>query len=438
MTSTIPPHRNPHPLDRALHALNSVLVFWFFAFAVSGPKASHATTALLALSLATLPATMRKGREIWEQAAPWLIGLSAYCAYQIAYRLLDSGLDARFDPPARYLGAIPILFHLARYGFRIEALWAGIAAGCLVGGTAGIHEVLFDGVARAGAGHHPIAYGSMLALLTMTALHGATTATPPLWRITLCAGVVAGLAGILLSGTRGLYPVLATCVALICYWHLRRRAISPRRLVLAIAGPLVAVTAIALQVPTVEQRIEETRQEYVQLSDGNLETSFGHRLQMWHVGIFIITERPLFGLGPHVSARLPFARSFIAENGYNEAVLTLYDHLHNLFINEAATFGLVGLALLVLLLHGALGRMNGPSREVLMIAVLVISLEGLTETVLNHQRFMILFVMLATVLRAQQIAAGSEVQPVTLADRASQAESDAVAVPRAGGNRAHP
>ena len=82
------------PLERTLHSVNSVLVFWFFACLITGPKNSHATTALLALSLVTLPATLRIVPRIWNQAAPWLVGLSVYCAYQIAY-LKAAGLPLK-------------------------------------------------------------------------------------------------------------------------------------------------------------------------------------------------------------------------------------------------------------------------------------------------------------------------------------------------------
>lgn len=396
--------QNSSPLERTLYGFNSVLVFWFFAFLITGPKGSLATTALLILSLATLPATMHMAPRIWSASAPWLIGLGTYCAYEIGYRLIDGGMDARIDPPARYLGAIPILFYVSRYGFSIKALWAGLSLGCILGGVAGMREVLIDGAPRAGVGHHPIAYGSILALMTVAALHYLTVAKTTAWRILLSLGFIAGLIGVLLSGTRGIYPVIAACVAYIGYRQLKQQGIPARTILLVVSATLGITTVIASQIPAVQKRFEQTRSEITLISKGNLETSFGHRLQMWHAGLYIISERPVFGLGPDTKKRLPFARDFMDEHKYNKSVLTRYDHLHNLFINKAASFGLVGLAVLGGFLFGALRGASSEARGVIALAIIIILLEGLTENVLGHQRFLMAFVVLTTILRAQQIA----------------------------------
>jgi O-antigen ligase len=390
-------------LERTLHIANSALVFWFFAFLITGPKNSHATTALLALSLVTLPATLRIVPRIWNQAAPWLVGLSVYCAYQIAYRLIDGGLDARIDPPSRYLGAIPILFYLARYGFNINALWAGLAIGSIIGGVAGAHEVWVENLPRAGVGHHPIAYGSLLAILSMSSLYGATIFRETSWRILLSIAFLAGLTGVLLSGTRGLYPALAACMAFIGYRTLRQAGVARQTVWIAAIFSLFLTIAIGSQIPAVKERLLETQREYAEIYEGNLDTSIGHRLQMWHAGLFIISEQPLFGLGPDVTKRQAATEAFMEEHQYGPWVLRIYDHLHNLYINEAATFGLIGLSALAGLLFGALKGASGPTRTMISLAITIILLEGLTETILNHHRLMMTFVILATLVRAQLI-----------------------------------
>lgn len=430
--------QNASLVERTLYGFNSVLVFWFFAFLITGPKSSLATTALLILSLATLPATVRMAPRIWAVAAPWLIGLGAYCAYQIAYRLIDGGMDARLDPPARYLGAIPVLFYLSRYGFNIKALWAGLAIGCIVGGLAGIHEVFVDGAPRAGVGHHPIAYGSILALMATAALYGLSNAKTLAWRILLSAGAITGLLGVLLSGTRGLYPALVACIAYIGYRQLKKRAIPVSTVLFAAFATLAVITVIASQIPAVQKRVEQTQTELTRISKGNLETSFGHRLQMWHAGLYIISERPVFGLGPDIKKRLPFARDFMDGHKYNRSVLTRYDHLHNIFINEAASFGLLGLAVLGGLFFGAIHGLSGEARGVIALTIIIILLEGLTENVLGHQRFLMAFVILTTILRAWQIAIESSGSKVTSDSQASPKACGGGQAPRWAGNTPSP
>lgn len=418
--------------------MNSALVFWFFAFLITGPKNSHATTALLALSLVTLPATVRVAPRVWAHAAPWLIGLGAYCSYQIAYRLIDGGLEARIDPPARYLGAIPILFYLARYGFNIKALWAGMAVGSLIGGVAGAQEVWIEGAQRAGAGIHPIAYGSILALLSMILLYGATIFRETTWRIFLSAAFAVGLTGVLLSGTRGLYAALAVCMAFIGYRALRQAGVSSRAVWLTAAFSLILTIAVASQIPAVNERLQETQREYAEIYEGNLDTSIGHRLQMWHAGLFIISERPLFGLGPDVTKRQTATQAFMEEHQYGPWVLRIYDHLHNLYINEAATFGLIGLTALAGLLFGALKGTFGPTRTMINLTIMIILLEGLTETILNHHRLMMTFMILVTVLRARLATETIGARNLTLSGQASPSAFDGAEGRIPGDSRPHP
>ena len=159
---------------------------------------------------------------------------------------------------------------------------------------------------------------------------------------------------------------------------------------------------------------------------------------MWHAGLYIISQRPIFGLGPEVKKRLPFTQDFMAANKYNKSVLTRYDHLHNLFINEAASFGLAGLAVLGGLLFGAIRGVRGEARGVITLALIIILIEGLTENVLGHQRFLMAFVILATVIRARQIVTESREKQIIPDLQANPAACGGDPAPRWAGNTPNP
>lgn len=390
-------------MARGLRYVNSALIFWFFAFLVTGPKSSYATSALLVLSILTLPLSAGQLRTTLKRSAPWMLGIAIYCLYQIAHRIVDGGLGAQTDPPARFLGAIPIFVYLARYGFKIEALWAGLAAGCAIGGVAGVQEVIVNGAQRAGLGHHPIAYGSLLGLMGMSCLYAATIHRHMLWRAVLLAAAAIGIIGVLYSGTRGLYPALAACIAYIGYGVLKKRGLSCSTIIVATIASISLVSAIAWQLPSVQKRAQETLTEYKRLSQGNLETSIGHRIQMWHSGLFMVSQSPVFGLGLDTEKRKAVSLGFLKEHKYNPSVLTRYDHLHNLYLNEAAAFGLVGLATLLGLLFGAIRGTSPPYRGAIAVALILVAIEGLSEAVLNHNRLTMAFVILVTVLRAHSL-----------------------------------
>ena len=126
------------------------------------------------------------------------------------------------------------------------------------------------------------------------------------------------------------------------------------------------------------------------------------------------------------------------EHRYNPAVLTAYDHLHNLYINETATLGLAGLAALAGLLYGAIGRTSHPLRGAIVIALAIILIEGLSETVLNHHRMMMAFVILVTLLRAQLANEAIDTRNLTPSALASPSASDGAEGRIQAGSRAHP
>jgi len=412
-------------LENTLYVINSALLLWFFAFVIAGPKYSIATSTLLALSLLSLPLTIRTHPDLFRQLPPWLLGLGLYCLFHIGYRLLSHSEQLRIDPPARYLGAVLAYVHLARYGFSLHALHAGIALGCLIGGFAGIHDVLIQGAERAGVGLNPIAYGTTVALLAMACLHIATQYRNRLLIGLLGVSALIGLAGVSYSGTRGLYPAIAIGLLYLGYRLARRHRISRVRFISITAGMACLIGMLAYQVPVLENRIDQTRLEYAELLNGNFSSSAGQRLQMWHIGFYLFGEHPWLGLGPEVDDRLTASQAFVTRHGYDPAVLTNYDHLHNQYLNEAATTGIVGLAVLLYLLWSATQRLPTDQRSLIVGVVLILIIEGLTETVLNHQRIMMAFTLLTTALHAhsywvRNLPSGNPINP---RDRASPSAS---------------
>ena len=413
-------------LDSTLYAANSLLLFWFFAFVIAGPKYSIATSTLLALALLSLPLTVRTHRSLFQQLPLWLIGLVIYCAFHIGYRLIAQSDHTRIDPPARYLGIVFAYFHLARYGFSLPVLHLGIALGCIIGGLSGIHEVVVQGADRAGAGLNPIAYGTTVALLAMSCLHIATLYRNRLIISLLGVCTLIGLAGVFYSGTRGLYPAIAISLLYLGY-NIARWQRVPRLKFMAITVCVASLIGVlASQIPVLENRIDQTQLEFAKLINGDLASSAGQRLQMWHIGSYLFSQHPLLGLGPNVDARLAASQDFISLNGYDPAVLTSYDHLHNQYLNEAATSGLLGLAVLLVLLLSAAHNLPKAQRSMMIGVLLILMIEGLTETVLNHQRIMMVFALLCTALHAHARWAPIEVArtPFTR-DRANPSAFDA-------------
>lgn len=388
-----------------LYHFNSLAVFWFFAFVIVGPKYTLATSALLVLSVITLPGKVAEVRVALRDQLPWVLGLTIYCVYHVVYRYLEGVPLDKLDPPFRYLAAIPILVYLQIYRFSATALGLGAAVGCFIGGGAGIYEVLSGQAARAGTtiAHHPIPYGTLVTLLAMCALYGATIASKIGLRAVLALGAGVGLVAAFYSGTRGLYPAILLAVSYLGYRNLRARNIGRGRIALTVAATSMIIAVTAYQLPAVEKRIALTASEVTKISGGNLNTSFGHRLQMWHTAAYLFSEEPVFGAGFDKSARSAKAAGFLAEHGYHRKLLDIYDHLHSEYLHTLAAYGTTGFIVLLALLLGAIRGLPATGNAPTAMVLIVIAVESLTEAVFVDTKLTTAFIFFVTALRAQTL-----------------------------------
>lgn len=393
-------------LDRPLYYINSLAIFWFLAFIIIGPKYTAGSSVLLLLGLVTLPFNLASARATLKQQAPWVIGLLVYTLFLVTYRALE-GLPAdKLDPPFRFLAAIPILIHLGRYGFHPATIGLGAAIGCLIGGSAGIQEVMSGRAFRAGQtiAHNPIPYGTLVAILTMCALHATVTLRARLLQVVCLAGTLVGLVAVVLSGTRGLIPGIFLAVAYLGYSMAMQAGISKSRLAVFAAAGLVATGLLAYQAPVVKYRFAESQAEVAALQSGNLNFSLGVRLQMWHSALHLLAQNPALGVGTEQDKRDKAAAAFLAEKNYNPRLFKDFDHLHSEYFDTLASYGLAGLAALLALLVGTVLRAPFPDKVPLMMVLAIIAVEALTETVFVDTKLAMGFVFLVTALRAQAFA----------------------------------
>ena len=393
----------PKALDRPLYCINSIAVFWFLAFIVVGPKYTFGSSLLLLLAAILLPFNLPAARATLKEQAPWIIGLAVYTLYIVIYRALEGLPPSKLDPPFRLLAAIPILIHLRRYGFHPAAISLGAAASCLFGGGAGINEVLSGQAYRAGTtiAHHPIPYGTLVAMLAMCTLHAAATSRAGILQIAYFSCAAVGLAAVVLSGTRGLIPALALAVGYLGYRSLARTRMNKAKTATAAIAAAILIGFAVYQAPVVKYRIAETQAEIARLESGKLDSSFGIRLQMWHVALHLLAQDPLFGAGTGQEKRGAAAAEFMIEKNYDPSLFTAFDHLHSEYFDTLASYGLAGLGALLALLAGAVWRVPLPGRIPLVMVLAIVSIEALTETVFVDTKLTLGFVFLITALRAR-------------------------------------
>jgi O-antigen ligase len=150
---------------------------------------------------------------------------------------------------------------------------------------------------------------------------------------------------VLLTGTRAAWIVFGLVLVFDLASILRRWPEIPARM-RWLALPATAA-ALAVMVPAaslVYDRLEAGLVEIQRLKETGLATgSMDVRAVMWEGSLAVIADNPLTGVGS--TRRIAAVAAAVAEE--NASHVALYTHLHNLFLDEATSNGLVGLALLL-------------------------------------------------------------------------------------------
>lgn len=147
-----------------------------------------------------------------------------------------------------------------------------------------------------------------------------------LYRIATACLIASGLFMTLFLYSRAAY--IALLVGLIALAVLKKR-------ILIVPLALLLFSWEAILPATVIERIKETH-----TSNGNLDSSSQHRLELWQESIRLFTTSPLTGIGFDVI--------------YHKGLIGTFKDTHNIYMKTLAEQGLVGITLLMTLLFIAL------------------------------------------------------------------------------------
>lgn len=219
-------------------------------------------------------------------------------------------------------------------------LWWGVILGAACALPFIAYQRIVLAIDRPGGWLNAITFGDIALCLALVALaaaidyrHSTRKAIAP------ALGAVAGLAGCVMTGTRGGWIALALAAVLfLTYAHLLRS----RRLRLVLVG-CFALFASTFFIPAtgvqarVGQGVDDVR---TWLDGGSAFTNVGVRLELWKAAGYLIEERPLFGRDP---AMVRAGLQELATQGKIQEVILPAEHLHNDALQALATGGVFGL-----------------------------------------------------------------------------------------------
>jgi len=320
------------------------------SFTVSGHAKALPSVLLLLAGLALLwrhAETRRSYRHARPVIAVCLLGL----LYPAA-NILGHGLGwKQFDRPSHILLylATAAVFSLP---LRMRWVWLGFSLTAILLGTVCIvqHDVL--GIARAyglnGGGWGAIEFAMVLLVLSLLAWIRVLFASGNRLETGLhLAGAVFAMYGALLTQSRG--PLLAFVPALLLLLLLYARRTRHWRRALLLLGAIIAgsVLAGASVHEVLLHRLAAVGPEVATYNHrDDAKGAVRERLEMWRTASHAFLAHPLAGVGTDQFG--VYARQQIAA-GHANPVIAKYDHPHNEYLDAAATGGLPGLLVLLLI-----------------------------------------------------------------------------------------
>lgn len=337
------------PASGILRGYTSVAAFLLMAIALVVP--SGYSLGALMLLLGGLGILVARRWPRLERQDGWVIGVFAtYALVAMSLAWWHGQGGSGMDRPSRFLLAIPALLLMLAYPPRAGAIWAGLSVGGMASGGWAVWQKLVEGVDRASGYTYVIQFGNinmLCAILCAAGLGWAfhqRRAYP--WVALMLLGMLGGVLGSLLSGTRGGWVGIPVVL-----WVLYRgygRSLSIKWKLIALAAVLV-VGSVAYAVPQtgVQHRVGQAFDDIARYANQEGRTSsLGARFEMWKGAVHLIGERPLIGWGQDGYER---RMTEIAEEGVMDPFAATFSHAHNDFIDTAAKRGVIGLLTLLAL-----------------------------------------------------------------------------------------
>ncbi|OGS92733.1 MAG: hypothetical protein A2061_04455 [Gallionellales bacterium GWA2_59_43] len=251
------------------------------------------------------------------------------------------------DSPARFFVAIFIFYALRSLDLNIiPALKYGLPLGAITALFVALF-IQYDGSSEFGLRAsnsylNPIHFGNLSLLLGMLSACFVTDIKRTGFsanRLQI-AGLIAGLSASALSGTRSGWVAIPVVLAFLLFSSDRPDKL--KRLVGAVAVMTITAVICFLSVNVVQQRVYETAAEISAIMNGDFNSSFGLRIQLWVAGFHMFIDNPIFGVGP--SEFFSSMDKLYASGMISSVPSSIYGtEVHSYFVACAAELGGVGL-----------------------------------------------------------------------------------------------
>ncbi|MBP0597672.1 O-antigen ligase family protein [Herbaspirillum sp. LeCh32-8] len=392
----------------------SLAVLLFSAIALIVPSGFSLGAVMLVLGALCLLRRNAARFSLSGEDKALMLAFALYFLINTLLNVLHHAAGNEYDQHLRFVLAIPALLLLLAYPPRASAFWAGLALGGIGAIVLSLWQLRVGHIERPGGSTNPIQYGNIALVLATTCACGLAWARHQqramAWTLLLLLGTITGLAASFISGSRGSWMALPACVVLAVVLASRRHTGA---LVRNAAIVLIAALVVLWAVPQtgfkarIELAVSETS-NYMHKNNAEVaETSVGARLEMWRVGVGMLSGHLLTGWG---KKGLMDHKAQLVEQGLASPGVLDHSHLHNEYLDALVKRGIPGL-LAVFILYGVplvlfarhLRDGEGPRKYALAGILLVVSymMFGLTQAFLTHNNGVMILAFLMAILWAK-------------------------------------
>lgn len=248
------------------------------------------------------------------------------------------------DNPYKSVVFIPVLLYWIQSNVEksICAFFLGSAFGGIIGGTVGTYGYFILHLPRAfGDQYMYIQAGDMSMTLGLFSLLGLfyNSSSKWLYKTIMVLGMLGGILGSLISGSRGGWLILLPAAIFILY--IFRQCISKKFLFITV-GIILAIVAGAVAIPQtgIWQRYEDMKHDVHQYENNHVNTSLGLRFNMWKGAWTAIKEKPIVGWG---TTRAQNLKKEQVKQGILVKEASEFTQVHNQALNDWYERGILGL-----------------------------------------------------------------------------------------------
>lgn len=259
-----------------------------------------------------------------------------------------------------------------------------IIAGGVACGSLAIYERFFLGIDRVGAVVNQIPFATYAGMTLIIALCFYKKKNTITAHCLYLASIIGSLLAIILSETRGVWLAM---IGLFALYFVQKMIRDFSLKALSVAISLLVISGVIFSsIPTVQQRFSETKHELTEIQSGNLNSSWGVRIQLWKTAIQAIESQPFFGVGTigwkqlvDNNVKLGKLTATIGDYGFANS------HAHNQFLDSYMRFGIIGIFISALFICMPLltcNELENPCIKIYIPAFLLLC--GLSDVPLFH------------------------------------------------------